>query len=305
MEKLIVILGPTASGKTSLSIKLAKALNTEIISGDSQLVYRGFDIGSAKPDLQEREGIPHHLIDILPSDASYNVMDFVQQAKPIISRLNRENKIPILAGGTGLYIKALLEGYEFNETARNDDFRNRMEALAEEKGKEYIYDLLVKANPKVAETIDGQNLRRVIRALEVHELGGEQLSRARESQLIYDAYVVGISWPRDVLYENINQRVDLMIQHGLVKEIKNLLNNGVSKDCQAMRAIGYKELLPYIDGQEPLSEAIDTLKKNTRHFAKRQLTWFKKMPYINWFDGDKHYSDLHETVLNNINNYLN
>lgn len=304
MEKLIVVLGPTASGKTSLSIKLAKALNTEIISGDSQLVYTGFDIGSAKPDMIERDGIIHHMIDIMPPDARYNVMDFVQQVKPIITSINQQGKIPILAGGTGLYIKALLEGYEFNTTSGNDNYRKKMENLALEKGKAYVYELLVKANPQVAETIDSNNLRRVIRALEVHELGGEQLSHSKDGHLVYNAYVAGISLPREALYENINKRVDFMIKQGLVDEIKGLLAKGVSRDCQAMKAIGYKELLPYIDGEASLVEVSDILKKNTRHFAKRQFTWYRKMPYINWFNILNNPLNIDRIVLEGINEYF-
>lgn len=304
MEKLIVVLGPTASGKTSLSIKLAKALNTEIISGDSQLVYTGFDIGSAKPDMIERDGIIHHMIDIMPPDARYNVMDFVQQVKPIITSINQQGKIPVLAGGTGLYIKALLEGYEFNTTSGNDNYRKKMENLALEKGKAYVYELLVKANPQVAETIDSNNLRRVIRALEVHELGGEQLSHSKDGHLVYNAYVAGISLPREALYENINKRVDFMIKQGLVDEIKGLLAKGVSRDCQAMKAIGYKELLPYIDGEASLAEVSDILKKNTRHFAKRQLTWYRKMPYINWFNILNNPLNIDRIVLEGINEYF-
>ena len=170
-EKLIVILGPTASGKTGLAVELARRLDTEIISGDSQLVYQGFDIGSAKPDMAERQGVVHHMIDILPADASFNVTDFIQGVKPLITRLNQQGKIPILAGGTGLYIKSLVEGYQFNETAGDEQYRLQLEELAEKRGRQFVHDMLRQVNPQAAERIHVNNFRRVIRALEVYHLG--------------------------------------------------------------------------------------------------------------------------------------
>ena len=282
-EKIIVILGPTASGKTGLSIELAKKLNTEIISGDSQLVYRGFDIGAAKPDVKERGGVVHHMIDILPPEATFNVADFVQQVKPLITKLNNQGKIPILAGGTGLYIKSLVEGYQFNETAGDEKYRQQLEELAASKGKEYVHEMLQKVNPEAAQRIHPNNFRRVIRALEVYHLGGEQISTDRESELIYDVYVAGLYWRRDLLYDRINRRVDMMIAGGLAQEVSQLLAAGTAPDCQAMRGIGYKEMLRHIHGECSLADAGNEIKKATRHFAKRQLTWYRKMPYIHWY----------------------
>ena len=281
----MVLLGPTASGKTALSIKLAHALQTEIISGDSMLVYRGFDIGTAKPTRQEMDGICHHMVDVLPPDASFNLMDFLTQVKAIITRLNNEGKIPILAGGTGLYIQSLLEGYELNQQNEDRDYRLGLEKLAQDRGREYVHGLLAHANPEAACRLHPNDLRRVIRALEVHHLGGSEVSRSKTGQM-YDAYVAGLSWERSVLYDRINQRVDIMLQQGLQREVKELLALGVPSSCQAMKGIGYKEILPVVQKENDSPEflaAVDEVKKNSRHFAKRQLTWYRRMPYIHWY----------------------
>jgi len=289
-EKLIVILGPTAVGKTDLSIELAKELQTEIISGDSMLFYRGFDIGSAKPSVEERQGIVHHLVDNLEPWENFNVTDFVREAKRLICELNAQGKIPIIAGGTGLYIKALLEGYEFNETADHSDYRQQLTVLAEEKGRDYIHGLLQAADPEAAERIHANNLRRVIRALEVAHFGGEQISRQKEygeGDLCYDTYVIGLNRERQGLYQRINQRVELMFAAGLEDEVRNLLAGGVTREMQAMQGIGYKETAAYMEGEMSREEAVDLIQKSTRHFAKRQLTWFRKMPYIHWYMADE------------------
>ena len=303
-EKLIVVLGPTASGKTGLSIEIAKWLDTEIISGDSQLVYRGFDIGSAKPDMKERNGIKHHMIDILPPEANFNVADFIQQVKPLITAINNRGKIPILAGGTGLYIKSLIEGYQFNETAGDEAYRAKLEKLAEENGKGYVHDMLMEINPEAAKRIHVNNLRRVIRALEVYHKGGEQISANKEAALVYDAYVIGLSWQRSTLYDRINRRVDVMLQQGLADEVKGLFRQGVHEYCQAMRGIGYKEMLRYVIGQESLTETGEAIKKATRHFAKRQLTWYRRMPYIHWYHPELYRGKgLLQNVIWNIGRY--
>jgi tRNA dimethylallyltransferase len=289
-EKLIVILGPTAVGKTDLSIELAKELQTEIISGDSMLFFRGFDIGSAKPALVERQGIVHHLVDNLEPWENFNVTDFVREAKLLIHELNAQGKIPIIAGGTGLYIKALLEGYEFNETADHSDYRQQLTALAEEKGRDYIHGLLQAADPEVAERIHAHNLRRVIRALEVAHFGGEQISRQKEygeGDLCYNVYVAGLNRERQGLYERINKRVELMFAAGLEQEVQRLLKQGITREMQAMQGIGYKETAAYLAGEMSREAAVELIQKSTRHFAKRQLTWYRKMPYIHWYMADE------------------
>ena len=243
-EKLLVLLGPTASGKTALSIKLAQALGTEIISGDSMLVYRGFNIGAAKPTTEEMAGIRHHMVDILPPDASFNLMDFLQQAKEIITRLNQQGKIPMLVGGTGLYIQSLLEGYQLNSQSEDAAYRDYLERLAVEMGREYVHNMLAKVNPEAASRLHVNDFRRIVRALEVHHIGGEKISQKKSRQLVYDSYVAGLTWQRCKLYDRINQRVDLMMSQGLQQEIMQLLAAGVPPDSQAMKGIGYKELLP-------------------------------------------------------------
>ena len=283
-EKLIVIAGPTASGKTALAVELARRLDTEIISGDSMLVYKGLDIGTAKPGKKEMGGIRHHLIDILDAGAGFNVTDFINLAKPVITLLNQQGRIPILAGGTGLYIKSLVEGYQFNETSGDPEYRESLQRLAEEKGREYVFDMLRKVNPDAAERLHINNFRRIIRALEVYHLGGEQISEKKASELAYDVFAIGLGWERSVLYERINRRVEIMMEQGLYNEVEGLLKNGISDSCQSMKGIGYKELLPAVRGEISLDEAADKIKQNTRHFAKRQLTWYRKMPYIRWYD---------------------
>ncbi len=290
MSKVIVILGPTASGKTALSLDLAERLGTEIISGDSMLVYKGFDIGTAKPTPAERRGIPHHLIDILEPSQSYSVTQFQQQAGAIIRRLSAEGRIPIIAGGTGLYLKALLEDYTFNETGEHQAFREEMRELCEREGREALYARLVQADPESAGTIHAHNIPRVIRALEVAHFGGEQISRMRAyddgQELAYDAFVIGLAWERPALYERINRRVDLMMEAGLEQEVRGLLASQVTRAMPAMKGIGYKEMAAYLAGELTREEAVDAIKKGTRHFAKRQLTWYRKMPYIRWYAMD-------------------
>ncbi len=307
-EKLIVILGPTAVGKTDLSIALGQKLDTEIISGDSMLFYKGFDIGSAKPTVAERQGIVHHLVDNLEPWENFNVTDFVREAQSLITKLNRQGKVPIIAGGTGLYIKALLEGYEFNETADHSDFRQEMTALAEEKGKEYVHDLLAAADPQAAAEIHANNLRRVIRALEVARFGGEQISRQKEygeGELCYDVYVAGLNRERQGLYARINQRVELMFAAGLEAEVRQLLAGGVTRDMQAMQGIGYKETAAWLNGEMTKEEAVDLIQKSTRHFAKRQLTWYRKMPYIHWYMADEMSAEkLLDSVMADVRHYF-
>lgn len=311
-EKLLVLLGPTASGKTALSISLAKALGTEIISGDSMLVYKGFDIGSAKPTTEEMSGIRHHMIDILPPDASFNLMDFLQQAKAIITRLNQQGKIPLLVGGTGLYIQSLLEGYELNSQSEDAAYRNYLEKLAEEKGREYVHGMLAKVNPQAAARLHINDFRRIVRALEVHHLGGEQLSQKKSRELVYDCYVAGLTWRRNKLYDRINQRVNIMVEQGLQQEIINLLESGVAPDVQAMKGIGYKELLPVLTGNDVdmdtgLQQAVAKIQQNSRHFAKRQLTWYRRMPYIHWYQPElyKNTGMLADNLLWDVQRWIN
>ncbi len=290
-DRLIVILGPTAVGKTALSLDLAAALGTEIISGDALLVYRGFDIGTAKPSLAERRGIRHHLIDIMKPDEPYTVTLFQQQAAACIHELNAAGKIPILAGGTGLYVQALLEGYAFNQAAGHEAFRREMAALAEREGSAALYARLQQADPQAAATIDPHNVRRVIRALETQHYGGESISRQRQADgtagsLVYDALVIGLRRERQALYARINARVEQMFAAGLADEVRSLLARGVTPEMPAMQGIGYRETAAYLRGELTREQAVEQIQLHTRHFAKRQLTWYRRMPYIEWFDVD-------------------
>jgi len=299
-DRLIVILGPTAVGKTALSIALAKELGTEIISGDSMLVYKGFDIGSAKPSQEEQEGVPHHLIDIREPWENYGVTDFVSEAAHCIREINARGKIPILAGGTGLYVKALLEGYEFNDTDGHEEYRAYLEDLGRKKGKEYVHSLLSEVDPQSAERLHVNDFRRVIRALEVQHFGGEQISQRRQAgngelsreELCYETIVMGLERDRQELYERINRRVELMFEAGLEDEVRRLLEGGLARDTQAMKGIGYKETASYLSGEMSREEAIELIQKSTRHFAKRQLTWYRKMPYIEWLEADQPVGEL-------------
>ena len=301
-SKLIVILGPTAVGKTKLSIDIAKALRTEIISGDSMLLYKGFNIGTAKPTPAEMDGVKHHLIDILEPQQNFNLADFLQIAKPLIADINAQGRIPILAGGTGLYVKSQLEGYELNTSSGDPAYRAYLEKLAQERGRQYVYDMLQEADPQTAKRLLLNNFQRIIRALEVMHSGEKQISQtsyyAKTGELVYDACVIGLTRPREQLYERINQRVDMMMADGFADEVKHLLAQGVQTDWQPMKAIGYKEMARCINGEISREQAVSDMKKATRHFAKRQFTWYRKMPYIKWLDADAaEYKDLVNITL--------
>ncbi len=307
-QRLIVILGPTAVGKTELSIQLAHRLQTDIISGDSMLVYRGFDIGTAKPDAKEQDGIRHYLLDILDADEHFSVVDFCIQAAKYIQAVNEAGHIPLLVGGTGLYIKSLLEGYQFNETPAHEAFRKRLEVLAVQHGREYVHAMLARTDPAAAKRLHVNNFRRVVRALEVCHFGQESISQDKANggnELAYDAYVIGICRERAVLYERINQRVELMFQAGLVEEVRQLLANGISRSSQAMQGIGYKETAAFLCGEISCGESMEQIRTSTRHFAKRQLTWYRKMPYVHWYDaGTLPQNHLLETVYADLAGYF-
>ena len=301
--RLVVLIGPTAVGKTALSLALARRLDAEIISGDSMLFYRGFDIGTAKPTKEERAAVPHHFIDILAPAASFNVMDFQRLAREEIGRIAARGKLPLVVGGTGLYIKSLLEGYVFNETSGDRAYREKLERLAQEKGKAFVHGLLQEADPEAAARLHVNDFRRVVRALEVVSLGNEHISGQREAaggELAYDAYVIGLRRERQALYARIEERVDAMLEAGLADEVRSLLAEGVPHDCPAMKGIGYREMLAYLAGSMDLPLAAEEIKKATRHFAKRQLTWFRKMPYVHWYAASQGEELLLEKICTDI-----
>ena len=246
------------------------------------LVYRQMNIGTAKPSAEELQMVPHHLVNILPPDASYSVADFQQQAAKLIHQITLRGNLPILVGGTGLYIKALLEDYRFSSVEENPELRHRLEMYAQEQGTDKLFDWLRKEDPAAAARLHPNDVRRVVRALET-ALSGDRVSQERQHELKYDAEVFGLSMERCFLYERINLRVDRMIEEGLEEEVRSLLNAGIPTDCLSMKSLGYRQMAEYLKGQCDFATAVDNIKKETRHFAKRQITWYKKMPYIRWF----------------------
>ena len=292
-ERLVVILGPTATGKSHCAIEIAKRFKGEIISGDYMLVYRDMNIGTAKPTEQELALVPHHLVNILPPEASFSVVDFKEQAQRLITEINARGHLPIIAGGTGLYIKALLEDYAFNSVSEDSELREQLNREAAEQGPEALHARLAALDAAAAERIHPNNVRRVVRALEA-ALGGEQVNQYGASESPYDALVIGLEMERSALYERINKRVDLMLQAGLEQEVRSLLERGISPDCQSMQSIGYRQMVWYLNGSMPYDEAVEKLKQATRNFAKRQITWYKKMPYIKWLtlDAEPNYANV-------------
>ncbi|WP_114165651.1 tRNA (adenosine(37)-N6)-dimethylallyltransferase MiaA [Exiguobacterium sp. TNDT2] len=300
---VIVLVGPTAVGKTKTGIELAKAFNGEIVSGDSVQVYRGMDIGSAKVTVEEAEGIPHHLIDICDPDEAMSVAKFQTLARAAIDDIYARGKLPILVGGTGLYVRAILYDYEFTERPVDHALRKSLELEAETDGPEVLHARLQSLDPKRAESIHRNNVRRVIRALEVALQGDAQAMDSLPSQhYAYKLFVLHAD--RDVLYERINQRVDLMLEAGLIEEVERLLATGY-RDTQAMRAIGYKEVVPYLDGLTTHERMTETLKQHTRKFAKRQLTWFRHQFDGIWVDmGRKSFELSYQNIYDEVEEFF-
>lgn len=291
---LIIITGPTAVGKTELSIKLAKEINGEIISADSIQVYKHFDIGSAKITSEEMEGIPHHLIDVLEPTESFNVATFKTMAKQAIEDIISRDKTPIIAGGTGFYIQSVL--YDINFTENEDDgYRSTLEELLAKEGPIYLHNMLKEIDPESAEAIHYNNSKRVIRAIEYYHQTGEKISihnaTERQNESPYNFAYFVLNCDRSILYQRIDKRVDIMLEQGLLKEVDELVKNyNLTKDMVSMQGLGYKEIFAYLRGEISLEEAIYILKRDTRHFAKRQLTWFKRERDVIWLDKDKYTS---------------
>ena len=288
---LIVLTGPTAVGKTSLSISLAKAVNGEIISADSMQVYKKMDIGSAKIRSEEMQGIPHYLVDVLEPEEEFHIVKFQQMAKKAMEDIYSRGKIPILVGGTGFYIQAVTKDIDFTEAQQENDYRKELEALAEEKGGEHLHEMLRKVDPVSADAIHAHNVKRVIRALEFYHQNGSPISAHNEEQKQHEspynlAYFV-LNMPRELLYERIDLRVDQMMKEGLLEEVSRLKEEGCHRGMVSMQGLGYKEILAYLDGEYPLEEAVRVLKRDTRHFAKRQLTWFRREQELTWVNKDQ------------------
>lgn len=283
--RVLGLVGPTASGKTALSLMLSKAHAIEIVCMDSMQVYRGLDIGTAKPTKQEQALIPHHMLDVAEPTDDYSVAEYRKAAAQAIDGILARGRLPVLVGGTGLYLRALSLPLTLGGTPRDDKVRAKYAQLLEHHGNEALHKLLATTDPATAKRLHPNDTRRVIRALEVWELTGIPFSRQQmptEQDGPYDLRLYAMDLPRDTLYARIDQRVDAMLAQGLVDEVKGLLNRGVKPEAQAMQGLGYKELVPVIMGETPLEEAVDTLKRRTRNYAKRQLTWFNRDQRIHW-----------------------
>ncbi len=291
-QKVICIVGPTASGKTALSLEICEALGGEIVSADSMQIYKGMDIGTAKATAEERARAPHHMTDIVSPNENYSVARYVNEASAVIAEIAGRGKMPVIVGGTGLYVDSLMRGTGFAPEGGNEEIRRELLALAEEKGSEHVHSLLREADPERAAQIHPNNVKRVVRALEVYKLSGKTITEhdaeTKKAESPYDALFLGIMFSdRERLYERINRRVDAMIEQGLVSEVAALLELGVPREATAMQAIGYKELCGYLAGECSLDDAAESIKQATRRYAKRQMTWFKRNKDILWFDAAK------------------
>lgn len=288
MENVIVVIGPTASGKTKLSISLAKEFNGEIISADSMQIYKHMDIGTAKPTLEERNGIRHYLMDeVLPS-SDFSVAEFKNLAYDYIEQILKKGKVPIVVGGTGLYINSLIHNIEFSKTNSDFAYRKKLQDEANHKGNEHLHNKLKSVDPKTAEKLHINDTKRIIRALEVFHLTGNTIFYYNELSMKespkYNFITIGLKVDRQVLYERINARVEKMIDEGLLKEVEKLVCLGYDKYCVPMQGIGYKEILSLLNGQITFEDAVAIIKQSTRRYAKRQNTWFKRLESVQWFD---------------------
>lgn len=294
-EKLFILMGPTAVGKTGLSIELAKSLNGEIISADSMQIYRYMDIGTAKVTIDEMSGIPHHLLSIVNPDDSFTVSSYKEMASKHITDINNKGKLPIVVGGTGLYINSLVYKLNFAQVAPDESIRDRLNSIVLDKGNDYLHKLLLNIDPESGARISINDTKRIIRAIEIYELTGQTMTEYNKDFRVfnenYDLIMICLNMDRSKLYDRINQRVDLMIEQGLISEVEEILKMGYDKDLVALQGIGYKEIIMYLEKQSSLDEAIDKIKQGSRNYAKRQLTWFRRDNRIKWMDVDN-YDDL-------------
>ncbi|WP_373484969.1 tRNA (adenosine(37)-N6)-dimethylallyltransferase MiaA [Acetobacterium malicum] len=284
--KVLVVVGPTASGKTALGVALAQKLNGEIISADSMQIYKYMNIGTAKVTLEEMQGVPHYLVDCVSPDEEFSVAKYKAAALEAIEAILSKGKLPIIIGGTGLYINSLTLPWDFQKKDSDEIIRWRLTAEAEVLGKEALFERLKTIDPATAQIVHPNNLNRIIRALEIYELTGKPKSHfdeeTKKQEVPYDYVMLGLDWDRETLYDRINRRVDLMIAEGLIDETKMLVERGYDWNLTALKAIGYKELKPYLEGTSTLAEAVTILKRDSRHYAKRQMTWFRKDDRIQW-----------------------
>lgn len=283
-DRPVCIVGPTASGKSALAVRIALELDGEVVSADSMQVYRGMDIGTAKPDIEERRGIPHHMIDVADVSEDWSVGRYTQEASKAIDDIFARGRLPVIAGGTGLYIDALVYGWNLGGTVKDEKLRAELEALAQAHGANTLHSKLMEVDPEAAARIHPNNTKRIIRALEVYKLTGKTIAEQGNAEKTLNPVTLGLNVvPRSALYDRINRRVDRMIEKNLVEEARLLLSRGLSERSTALQAIGYKELLPYFAGKISLKEAVEEIKKNSRNYAKRQLTWFERKEDCKWF----------------------
>ena len=300
MSKVLVVCGATASGKTALAVACAKQLNTEIISADSLLVYKGLNIGTAKPTMQEREGIIHHAIDIVSPLQNFSVSDYEKYALPIVERLLGEGKTPIICGGTGFYINALLYKSQFGNVGANEEVRRKYEQIYQEKGQGYLHALLKEKDPQSAEKLHENDIKRVVRALEIYEITGKPKSLQNDENIPrFDFTAVSIDYPREELYDRINLRVEQMFEIGLMDEVKTLIAQGVDLSSQCMQGIGYKEVVEGLQSGSSVEDIKELIKKNTRNYAKRQITFFKRMQNHTYLSKQTATADVVVRLLNN------
>ncbi len=306
MKNVIVIVGPTAVGKTKLSIDLAKCFHAEVISGDSMQVYKGLDIGTGKITEHEKNGIPHFMLDIKEPDESFSAAEYQRLVQKHIEEINDRNKVPILVGGSGLYIQSVLYDYNFNNRKRDNHITKKLEQRLQEEGNQALYDELKQIDQEQAQKIHPNNYRRVIRALEIYETTGltmTEIHKKQKNNPRYNHIMIGLEMDRKTLYNQINKRVDQMVTDGLIEEVTFLYKQGY-ENCQSMKAIGYKEIIPYIKGEVDLDTAVETLKRNSRRYAKRQFTWFKNQMDIEWFQIDTSNSNLFPSIVHTIENTI-
>lgn len=286
MIPVLAIVGATASGKSAFAVKAATVFNGEVVSADSMQIYKYMDIGTAKVTEEEMEGIPHHLIDVLEPNDDCNVTRFVSMAESVIEDISSRNKLPVICGGTGLYVDSLLKGAAFEEESCDEGYREKLRAIVEEKGNEYLHSLLVESDPLAAEKTHFNNVKRVIRALEFYYVTGRSITTQKANTVNnkYKTFIIGMERDRELLYANIDIRVDKMVEQGLFDEVKSLLDKGVKPCANSMQGIGYREVIWYFKGKCTMDEAIRLIKRNSRRYAKRQLTWFGANADIHWIN---------------------
>lgn len=305
-KPLFILAGPTSVGKTDISIELAKILDGEIISADSMQVYKYMDIGTAKPTIEEMDGVPHHLIDVVYPDQDFSVAVFREMAGQLIDDILKRGKLPMVVGGTGLYVNSLTYSLDFTETISDQKYRDYLNKIADELGNSYIHNMLKDIDIDSYNRLHENDRKRIIRALEIYKHTGKTISeyqrQSREKDIEYDLCMVGLIMDRQKLYDRINLRVDIMMEKGLLDEVKRLLSMGYTKDLTSLQGLGYKEIISYLEGEYSLEGAIYNIKQGTRHFAKRQLTWFRREERMHWVNLDDF--DNRNDVLKNIAQYI-